>query len=272
MRQRTKKTGFSLTEILVSMSIIGILAGIGLPAVKQVVKSFESASRLEGVVSAAMSNARAMAQARDQYIGIRFQQTPQGEQYMVFIEQDNDVGPGHVLLQMNPGFRALKGKNPIRLPKRGAVMDLRIKNNYIDIEAYLTDRSVKVEDVFGVVDLVASNAGIDQEWELLDAMTFSVVFSPQGKLVITNLRVAHSNSNGGEVFNRSTNDSMFIQDDIYTVPDAVQGLQLEPSRNNFIIVDKNKFNSIPAGERYSRYLQYLKAVYINPYTGELISN
>jgi len=249
MLQRTKKTGFSITEVIVSMSIIAILAGIGLPAIKQVVKSFESASRLQDVVSAAMSNARAMAQARGQYIGLRFQCNAGGDQYMVFIEQDDTVWAD--------GFKALAGRNPVRLPKRGLVMDMHLRAAVGDP----TDPSY--------VDII-NDLQIDSPQEVTDASTFCVIFSPEGKLVMHDVRIWQG---AGDVFNIQAqvdagNGKLYIDDD------PANGLGEETSRNHFIIVDKNKFNSLPAGQRYSRYLQSLNvnAIYINPYTGELISN
>ena len=265
-----KKSGYSLTELIVVVSIIGMLVGAGLPAVKQVVKSFESSARVRDVIAAAFSNARAIAIKEGKHAGVRFQRNAEGDQYMIFIIQDEDVDPGHLMLAGRPGFRAMRGKNPMRLPKEGGVLDLRIKDNYSDIEAYKTDRSVKV-DTGGVVDTDASNESINRPFQLLDAETFSVVFSPQGKLVLTDLRVACSTAADGDIFNTvSSGSGMFIQDDVYSLSDAVQGLQLEPSRNNFVIIDKAEFNSADVDSRWSDYLQFLKPLYVNPYSGTLI--
>ncbi|MBW8014863.1 MAG: prepilin-type N-terminal cleavage/methylation domain-containing protein [Planctomycetes bacterium] len=257
MRSLTKKTGFSLTELLVAMSIIGVLAGIGVPAVKQVVKSFESSSRVGDVVGAAMSNARAMALARGKYIGIRFQQTPQGDQYMVFIEHDF---PGTGLAN---GFRPVTGRNPIRLPKRGLVMDMHLRtansNNPVDA----ADPSYVV---------LNSDGQINSPQEVTDSATLCVIFSPAGKLVNHAVRIRNVSANDN-VFNTQAEvdlgNAMFYIDSYPGI-----GLGEEISRNRFIIVDKNEFGAVPATERYSRYLQHkvLETVYINPYTGELISN
>jgi len=254
MRSRTKKTGFSLTELLVAMSVIGILAGIALPVAKQVLKSFESSSRVEDVVGAAMSNARSMALARDNYIGIRFQMTPQGDQYMVFVEHD-DTGSGPA-----DGFRPVTGRNPLRLPKQGLVMDLHLRTARNNTPADAADPSYMPLD---------DNGKIDSPEEITDATTLCVIFSPAGKLVTHDIRIW--SGVGGDVFNdAATVDAgdAILYIDSY----PAGGLGEETSRNHFVIVDKNEFNSVDSTMRWTGYLQSLKPFYINPYTGELISN
>lgn len=261
MKTLRNKSGYSLVELLVVMSIVGLLAGIGLTTVKGVLKSFESSDRVRGMVSAALSNARVMAIAKGKYAGVRFQRNADGQQYMIFIEQDSGVGPGDVLLSGMAGFRAVTGRNPIRLPSGGSVMDLKVKTDYTILNSYTTE-----------IDVI-SDLHIDQDSKLLDAEIFSVVFDKTGKLVFCHLRVGFTATDGGDIFNTSaTGTGMFLEDECDSVADVfvVEGLQLELSRNNFVIVDRNEFDSVPAGERWSKYLQYLKPVYINPYTGELI--
>jgi len=249
MRLRTKKTGFSLTELIVTMSVVVVLAGIGLPAVKQVINAFESASRVQDAVSAAMANARARALAQGIYTGIRFQRTARGDQYMVFIEQD-DTGSAPA-----DGFRPVIGKNPIRLPRRGMIMDMNLRTATGDP----ADSSYVPIDSDGLINMPE---------KVTDASTFCVIFSPAGKLVMHDVRIWEG---AGDVFNIDTevdagNALMYVDD----YPGL--GLGEEVSRNHFVIVEKEKFNAAGQSERWSRYLQYLKPVYINPYTGELISN
>jgi hypothetical protein len=59
---------------------------------------------------------------------------------------------------------------------------------------------------------------------------------------------------------------MFIQDDY-----AELGLGAESSRNRFVIYDKIRFNKLGPAERFN-YLSSLELVYINPYTGRIISS
>ena len=59
---------------------------------------------------------------------------------------------------------------------------------------------------------------------------------------------------------------MFVQDDY---PEL--GLEEEPSRNSFIIYERDKFKAAFENERaWSDYLQNLDAIYINPYVGTII--
>jgi prepilin-type N-terminal cleavage/methylation domain-containing protein len=249
MNARTKKSGFSLTEVIVTMGIIGVLAGIGVPAVRQVMKSFESSSRVRDVVAAAFSNARARAMARGEYIGLRFQSDLEGNQYMVFIEEDSDDSG------LANSFRAITGRNTIRLPKNGLVMDLRLgKNTFSPVP--LSDK---------VID---TNDAIDEARELVDTTAFSVIFSPAGKLV---QHVARIWNGAPDIFNDKVKvddgEAMFYYDSY-----GILGLGVEVSRNNFIIVDKNEFKMVPPAERWDRYLQHLaenEIFYINPYTGEI---
>jgi hypothetical protein len=60
---------------------------------------------------------------------------------------------------------------------------------------------------------------------------------------------------------------MFIQDDY-----AYLGLGAEMSRNSFIVYDTKKFKqAYNNGNAYSGYLNQLKPIYINPYTGTIIN-
>jgi len=267
MRLRTKKSGFSLTELIVVMSIIGVLAGIGLPAVKQVIKSFESSDRVKDVVAAAMSNARARALARGKYTGIRFQRNAEGDQYMVFIEHDENVGPG---ISGNAGFRAVKGRNPIRLPKRGAMVDMRLKTDYVVPLPHTTEISLIPSQSPPALTDADRNFYLTKENVLRDLQTFSVIFSKEGKLVLRTLKVSYATDNGVDV-GRDIFDTdgaaMFTHDGN---GNPIEGLQIESSRNHFVIIDKNLFNAAPSTGRWTSYLQSLKPFYANPYTGELI--
>ena len=265
MRTRKNKTAFTLVEMLVVVTIAGILAGLAVPSVKQVIKSFESSDRLPGMIGAALSNAKAIAAEKQKYAGIRFQRNEAGDQYMVFIIKDEKVGPW---IPGNLGFRAIQGKNPIRLPRGGAAMDLQFKTDYTATHPYTTETSL---DNTSLTDTFRNNL-LQQDNVLRDIQTFSVIFSPAGKLILNTLKVSYATyplptgDVGADVFN-TDGTAMFTHDENFN---PIEGLQIESSRNNFYIINKNDFNSVDPGSRWSDYLQHLEPYYINQFTGELI--
>ena len=84
---------------------------------------FQTQSGTESLVSAALASARAMAAKEQHYAGIRFQQDSTGNQYMIFILHDFEK------TGLSPGFRAIEGIKPIKLPENSRVMDLRVRTN-----------------------------------------------------------------------------------------------------------------------------------------------
>jgi len=260
MRTDKPKTGFTLVELLTVVSVILVLAVIGLPAAK---KAFESSGSIRYLVSAALANARAIAARQQAYAGLRFQQDLEGNQYMIFIVNDPDVGP---LIPGNLGCRAVAGHKPIKLPETVGVMDLKIKLHYEIEPPKDSEDDIEVEG-----DGAASNERIKLPEQLRDTTTFSILFSPAGKLVLHTLKVAHS-SIGADIFNTKTNVEngigMFIEDEN---DNPVTGLQIELSRNSFIIYDKRAFEAVNADSRWTDYLQHLEVIYISPYTGRIIN-
>ena len=262
MARREIKTGFTLTEILVVVVIMSLLIGIALPTAKEIMNSLNSSAGVKNVIGAALANTRAMAMSRGKYVGLRFQEDLKGNHYIIFIVHDTDVGPG---IPGGLGCRAITGRKPIRLPVNVGLMDLRVKD-YTDANPFTTEEPVEVPN-----DNDASDLRIDDAKELLDTNTFSMLFSPSGKLVQHVLKVAHSDSVGGDIFNTQLNVGngigMFFEDENYN---HLPGLQVEQSRISFFIYDKKKFERIDSLHRWTDYLQYLAEVYVNPYTGEIV--
>jgi len=167
---------------------------------------------------------------------------------------------------LSPGFRAVEGLKPIKLPDSVGVMDLRYRTNPDPI--YSGDAPID------------DDTKVDEPRELRDTTTFSIVFSPSGKLIMRNVRVRNKHGHpdtaantfisNDNVFNKKvqvdTGISMFYQDDY-----AELGLGAESGRNRFVIYDKIRFDKLNATERFS-YLSSLELVYINPYTGRIISS
>jgi len=241
------KHGLTLTEMVVVVSIVAVFTVLGLPAIRAFIRSVESEGGAKAMISAALSSGRAIAAKEQHYAGIRFQNKYQedgkGCQYMIFIINDTEIGPGKA---GNLGCRAVEGVEPIKLPDSVGVMDLR--KNYNE----------EVRDVISEADFN-------------DTTTFSILFSPSGKLVIHKLWVrnrdnANDSSSKDDIFNTETNIrdnkiGMFLQD---------ESSDIEPSRNSFIIYDKTIFEKVDKNRRYNDYLRDLEVVYINPYTGTMI--
>ena len=104
----------------------------------------------------------------------------------------------------------------------------------------------------------------DDDFEKDDMNTFSVIFSPSGKLVIHRVQVLRRN-NADRIFNDSLVNPMFEDDfDNGTFP-----FQQELSRDRFVIYDGTQFEKLNLQQRFD-YLIRLEPIYINPYTGTMI--
>lgn len=202
------------------------------------------------MISAALSSARAIAAKEQRYAGIRFQHAYYKEdpdksplkmpQYMIFIVYDPELPRDGK--QGNLGCRAVKGVKPIKLP----------------------------EDL-GVIEVVENDDDIDTDGKLIDKTTFSILFSPSGKLIIHKLWIRNRDGdtgNGSEdgIFNAKTNIEdngigMFLQDG---------SGETEPSKRSFRIYDRETFGKIDEDDRHTDYLGDLETIYINPYTGTMI--
>jgi len=284
MKAKAKQSGLTLTEMTVVIATIVLLIGLGLPAVRALLASFESQSSAQSMISAALASARAIAAQNQRYAGIRFQKTSQTQelleaaQYMIFIAQDPDM--------MAYGFRAVPGLKPIKLPDSVGVMDLTIVTRRNPINP-TNSLEVRLDD--------PSNADtdklIDENRELTDTTTFSILFSPSGKLVIHGIRARNKDGypdtttntsiSNDDVFNKKAQVDaavgMFYQDDYFGAgrsPYPDLGLGPEQSRSSFVIYEKKKF--VQAFRRHRAWSDYLAklaqdTVYINPYTGTIIS-
>ena len=287
MRVKNRQCGLTLTEVTVVIMTIALLVGLGVPAVRALLDSFESESGTKSVISAALASARAIAAREQRYAGVRFQTAynPQGplgaSQYMIFIIQDPNI--------LAYGFRAVEGMGPIKLPDSIGVTDLTIVllRNSVNPGNPLTEIRL---DGPGLTD-AQRDALIDEGREFTDATTFSIVFSPSGKLVRHGVRVrnrdgyvdsaANPDMSMDDIFNKKAQVDngigMFYQDDYYGVswsPYPDFGLGPEPSRGSFLIYEKEKFNqACQKGLAWSEYLVKLvrNQVHINSYTGTIIS-
>lgn len=248
MKANSRQSGLTLTEEVVVIAVIAMLVAFGLPAIRTFFRSIESKGGANSMISAALASARAIAAKEQHYAGIRFQnryqQDGKGRQYMIFIVHDPDA------TDLANGFRAVEGINPIKLP-----------------------------DNVEVMEVVNGDSEIDNDDKLTNKTTFSIIFSPSGKLVMHLVRTRNRDGvtsgigSKDDVFNTATNVEdygigMFVQDYIDTSPEHPRE---EQSKNSFRIYDKDIFEKVDKNNRYNDYLKDLEVIYINPYTGTMIN-
>jgi type II secretory pathway pseudopilin PulG len=269
MKSKSRQSGVTLTEMTVVVGVVVVLVAIGLPAIDAFHGAFESEGSVRALISAGLTTARTVAAREQRYAGIRFQEDLAGNQYMTFIIQDSRLGAFF--------FRAVEGIEPIRLPENFGVMDFTIVVGHNiqnpvnpDQEFRLDDPSLSINEKNNLIADIA---------DLTDTTTFSIVFAPNGRLVTHGVRVrnrdgASNNTSADVIFNTNTNVDagigMFYQDDYFEGPTNF-GLGPEPSRRAFVIYDKTRFDRLNLGSRWSDYLVELEPIYINPYTGQMIS-
>ena len=154
MRNKQKHSGMSLTEILVVIGVMAVLMGVSIPAVKQLMGSFESSTGTRQLINAALSNARAIAVRNQTYAGVRFQEDASGNTYIIFIEHDPGYDPTNAPQPMGTdlanGFRAVQGRKPMKLPD-----DVRIPNGTTVVfssSGKLTIHDVRVRNKDGKID------------------------------------------------------------------------------------------------------------------------
>ena len=261
MTTRDRQSGLSLMEMIVVIGGISLLVFFGMPAVRMLLRSFETESGTRSMIQAALSSARAIASRDQRYAGLRFQRAyhddgtgqddAMGSQYMIFIIHDFD-GTRYPVNR----FRALEGFQPIRLPDSVMVVDPNLGSSV-------------------PVDSSTAQSGLVDLWQLRDATSFSIVFSPTGKLVRHDIRIRNS---GDDIFNTEASilagNGMFLQDVGYVVSEMPGlGLSEELSRIEFLIFGRLEFEQMILDDRivYLEMLDREQTNYVNAYTGRLIS-
>ena len=274
MKTKSRQFGLTLPEMTVVIAIMALLAAIGLPAISALLNSFQTQSGAHNMISAALAGARAIAAKEQHYAGIRFQQDSTGNQYMIFIIHDIEK------TDLSPGFRAIEGLKPIKLPKTTMAMDLRVRTNRTDASDTLNGPLMATHlDDTNPINIGPNGKNVP----VTDTSTFSIIFSPAGKLVMRDVRVRNKNGiyrpNNSAAATTSMDDllnstqniinfkvGMFVQDDY---PEL--GLGAEPSRNSFVICDRTQLDELNAQGRFN-YLNSLERININAYTGRIISS
>ena len=258
------------------MSIIIIVSGISIFSIRAAMDAFESRDNVQGLISSAIANAKALAAKEGKLAGIRFQKIydPSGvenaSQYMIFIVSDAESASNLTASRM---FVAAKGKRAIKLPDSIGVMDLRLGFPQGSHDEYInTDNEIATTQY------------------LSDTTTFSIIFNPTGKLISIPVNVR--NRDGEASGNLDSLDELFNTFDKITQPDSgsvvnrsgiflqdgnangddesQQGIKEELGRSSFIIYDREILNKTDENKRWSEYLNKLPVIYLNSYTSELV--
>ena len=242
-----------------AVAVVAILVAITIPAVKSVMKSASNEGSVRSLIGAALSTAQAIAAKEHRYAGVRFQKgydknqpdnREKWSQYMIFIVHDND----NLSAQ---GFRSVEGYEPIKLPEGFQVLDCDPNN-------------------FSSITTVTGDDGLN------DKSTFSIVFSPSGKLAVKEVRTRNrdgvvdppdTNASSDDIFNSDNNienESVgrFYQDDY-----GSDGFAQEDSVKSFKIYEMERFLQLwKVPNDLEDYLtDEISAVYINPFTGGIIN-
>ena len=283
MRNKRRQAGVTLTEMTIVVAIAALMVGLTIPAANMLLNSFESESGAKSIISSALASARAIAAKEQRYAGIRFQKRydPNNpdpfncSQYIIFIIKT----AGQHSNSLDYGFQAVDGVQPIKLPDSIGVMDMMfVQRAYSGFNLVITESEIN------------NNNQINDIRDLLDTTTFSILFSPSGKLVVHQVRIRNRDEKGDyasytdsmdDIFNKKatvdTGLAMFCQDDYFNdkntpYPGLDLGFGPEFSRNNFVIYDTKKFKqAYNNGNAYFGYLNQLNRFYINPYTGTIIN-
>ncbi|NQV34193.1 MAG: prepilin-type N-terminal cleavage/methylation domain-containing protein [Phycisphaeraceae bacterium] len=281
MISQKRQQGVTLIELLVVVTIITLLTAVGLPAFKALSKAFESGNSVERMINSMLAAARATAIQDQRYVGVRFQKAFSADplrasQYMILIERDA-LSTG-----IESGFKAIQGLKPVKLPDSVGVMDLNVatenRNRTWPEQSQYESIDLDPDDPDGLLDEIS---------ELWDVTTFSMVFSPQGHLVVHGVRVRNNTGkmdsdtslSQDDVFNTlgqvQAGVAQFCQDDYFDEDgsDVVSGVGPEASRLSLVIYETAPLmEAFNRGVAWSGYLRLSQRRYGNRYTGALITS
>ena len=186
--KRNQKAAFSMVEMLVVLGIIAVLVALAIPAISTMQKSYNSTGT-ESMIGSALATARTLAISHQQYAGVRFQKAGEpnnvrkADQYMIFIIYEEPKK----MSNLTDAFRAVDGYKPMKLPENIGIMDMTNIN---------------------------LDANINDDTKLSDATTFSIIFSPAGKLVKHLVQTRNKDGVTGVTGNSSKDDVFNTENNI----------------------------------------------------------
>ena len=256
----------TLMEQVLVIAVVASLVTIGIPTAKHLFNNMETTGGVKNMIGSTLSAAKAMAAREQQYVGIRFQHALDKDdpdkspltkqQYMIYIQNrppktiPTKFSDKHI-------FTAIEGIEPIKLPDNIGVMDYLKTDNYF----------------------LSNNSDMDEDREIWDISTFSIIFSPSGKIVHRFVQVRNRDDEDAgltsedDIFNTrervDMDHALFLQDNNTSVVNQFN-LYEEQSRQRFFIYDRNEFKTIEPILRWTNFMSQQEMIYINPYTGTFI--
>ncbi|MFC1782245.1 Tfp pilus assembly protein FimT/FimU [Planctomycetota bacterium] len=250
-------SGFTLTELLVVVAIIGVMLGLTMPAFNTMVKS-QRISSTQTLIRSALTQAQVYAAANQGYAGIRFQQDLNGKQYVVLIEYSHNNGTIMI-------FKPVPNVRPTALPEGIGLISG-------EIDAFST---------YPEKDLYLDDNNIDDPHCLLDANTFTIVFSPTGQLINKTL-IVHPCNDADNTINVeivvNTGNALLYCDGWYTdrsIPTVTHPpmswcATAEISTTRLYIYETEFMKEANPNFRFSEYAHQMEAILINAYNGTII--
>ncbi len=157
----TIKSGFTIIEMLVVISIIILMLAIVTPSIPGMISS-QNMSSSQNIITTALSQAQAYAASHHKKAGLRIQQTKEGRQHIVLIEKTG----GNIY-----EYNAIPNAKTITFPKGICLISMDVDSDKLandkERNGYLMD---------------FSNSG-NGFFCLENAQTFSLIFSPNGQLI-----------------------------------------------------------------------------------------
>jgi len=260
---KKQKAAFTLIEMLVVIGIIALMIAATTPAVLALVKS-NKLSAARNLIRSALVLAQAHAAQSQRYAGVRFQFDrdgwEKGQQYLVLIEK---AAPGSATYEYN----AIPNTKPATLPMGIGVIAL---NAVVASNSNL------------------SNGNLDDDLDhalggLLNATTFSIIFSPTGQMVVKKVQALARDVDDKTFGNQLDVDTiaragdppspLLYYDNYVPVIDSVSWCEYEPSTTGFYIYETQLMAECEPDFRYDDYVEpALDPILINAYTGTIIKD
>lgn len=282
MKKTQRHHAFTLVEMLIVVAIMAILVGMSVPAVRSTIRSHHRTAA-QNMVAAALNLAKAHAAQTQRYAGIRFQPEVRynynekyyyltGKQYLVLIE----CNPYDTAYNYNI-FNAVPDTKPQPLPN-----GLNAISGVVSLLGSPDDDDNLRNTIDDPRDTANNHFNTSRTFTLLNAQTFTFVFSPNGSLVVRDVFVRERN-NSDMVFGRRdrieqpVDPPLLFHDGWNTSQTTVWCPNNEPSAASLFLYETDALESIPANARYSQFFMDYDTVpdiqkfVINTYTGSIIN-